>query len=229
MTALIIIVVVIFAIMMITVGVDAEYVEGQLSLSAVLCGIKIKILPKKEKDPDAPVKEPKPKKVKKQKPIKKNKEPDEEKAEKKKKLNFSFEEIISLLNKVITSIGRFNRKIRVGRFMLHYTGGGDDPYKTAMTYGYLNAGIAALAPACRKSFLCHNYDILTKVDFSAEKTLVDFGIRISLRIGSVFALINSILFGALEILIKNKFRLAREKRDKNNKAEISNEELNQIA
>lgn len=195
---------------MITVGVDANYVGGELSLSAVFCGIKIKLLPK---DPNKPVKE-KPPKEKKEKPIKKKKKPAEENpAPKKKKLSFSFDEIIELLNRVFKALGRFNRKIRIGRFMLHYTGGGDDPYKTAMTYGYLNAGIAALAPACRKSFLCHDYDILTQVDFSAEKTLVDFGIKVTLRIGSVFAMINAIVFGALGILIKNKIRLARERRD----------------
>lgn len=59
-----IIVGIIVLIMLIPVGADVSYVEGQLSVSAKVCGVLIKLLPKKPADESKPQKQKKPKKEK---------------------------------------------------------------------------------------------------------------------------------------------------------------------
>ena len=52
----------------------------------------------------------------------------------------------------------------------------------------------------------------TDVDFTTEKMKVDFGIALTIRIGQILGVLFTILFGALGILIKHKFRKFKEKR-----------------
>lgn len=207
-----IIIAVIALIMLIPVGADVGYEDGRLRLSAKLCGVLLQLFPKPPEDESKPKKEKKPKKPKKQK---KPKEPSPEEAEKPKKkldLNFSPDELLSLVKSVLKGFGKFGRKLRVDRFLLHYTAAGDDPYKTAMTFAYVNQALSSLAPICRQRFDTKDCDVWTDIDFTTEKTKLDFGIALTIRIGSIFGVIFTIAFSALGILIKNKLRLAKEKR-----------------
>ena len=210
MTALIvlgIIALVIFLICMIPIGADIGYENGEFSLSAKVCGVLLQLLPKDESKP----KKEKKKKEKKKKDKKEDtKEESEDKPKKKLKLDFTTDEIIALLKKVFKGLGKFTR-FKVDRFLLHYLAAGSDPYKTAVTFGRVNAIILALAPVCRERFQCPDTDVLTDIDFTAEKTLVDFGLGFSIRIGQILGAVNTILFGALGILIRNKFRILFEK------------------
>ena len=205
-----IIALIIFAICMITVGVDINYVDMKLTLSLKVCGILIQVFPKKKKPEsdkpkkEKPVKEVKPKK---EKPEKKKK-PKKEKAKKKKPgLMFSAEEILALIKKVLKGISRFNHGFNVNRFLLDWTATGKDPYNVARNFAYVNAAISSLQPLCAKRFRCRDLSVRTAVDFGSDEFLVlDFGIAIVLRIGAIFRMVNTILFGALGILIKNKVR-----------------------
>ena len=205
MVALIIIgviVLIIALIMLIPVGADVGYEGGELSVSAVACGMSIiKLFPKPEEDGTKPPKHPKKEKKKKEKPA------DSAEQEKpKKKLNFDFtaDELLALLKKVL--------KAKEDRFLLRYTAAGDDPYKTAITYNYVNAALSSLGPVCAERFQVDDCEVVTAVDFTADKMSVDFGIALTIRIGQIFGAVNTILFGALGILIKNKLRLMKEKR-----------------
>ena len=203
MLALIIIgilVAIIALIMIIPIGADIGYEDGELRVSAKAAGILLQLIPKPPKDETKPKKEKKPKE--------------------KKPLNFSKEEIFSLVKKVLNKFGRFGRKFRVERFLLHYVAGGKDPYDVASTFGYVNAALSSLAPFCAKRFDVKDCSVRTDVDFSLEKTKIDFGICVTLRIGAIFALAFGVVFAALGILIKNKFRLFKEKlRNRGKKAE----------
>ena len=81
------------------------------------------------------------------------------------------------------------------RFLLHYTAAGKDPYDTAMTFGYVNGALTTLAPICRRSFDAKDVDVWTDVDFTTEKTKVDFGVALTIRIGQIFGVVFTILFG----------------------------------
>ena len=194
-------------IMLIPVGADVGYENGELSVSAKVCGVMLKLLPRKPAD------ESKPRKEKKLKKEKKPKEPGPDQAAKpKKKLNLQLnrDEILALAKAVLRGVGKFG-KLTVDRFMLHYVAAGSDPYATAMTYNYVNAALSSLAPICAERFIVKDCDVWTNIDFTGEKTRIDFGLCVVIRIGQVFRMAFAILFGALWILIKNKFRLLKEK------------------
>ena len=124
---------------------------------------------------------------------------------------------------LLIGLGRFGRKLAVDRVLLHYTAAGKDPYNTAMTFGYVNGALTTLAPICRRSFDAKDVDVWTDVDFTTEKTKVDFGVALTIRIGQIFGVVFTILFGALGIIIKHKFRKFKEKRA-NKKAGIPDNE-----
>ena len=208
-----VIVAIIVAIMLVPVGADVAYEGGELRLSAKVCGMLLQLIPKPPADETKPKKEKKPKKTK-----KKKKQPEEqpqtgeEKPKKKLNLDFSMDEIMGLVKSVLRGLGRFGRKLSVDRFLLHYTAAGKDPYTTAMTFGYVNGALTTLAPICRRTFDTKDVDVWTDVDFTTEKMKVDFGVALTIRIGQIFGVLFTLLFGALGILIKHKFRKFKEKR-----------------
>lgn len=218
---------IILLICLISVGVAVNYENKKLELSAYVCGLLVQILPKKEKkakekrgkgkkdsaagQPDANAqnaetqdagagKKKRTKKAKKSRKNKKNKK-------KKMGLALSADEILGILKKVFSGVGKFTHGWKVPRFMLHYTAAGDDPYDTAVMFGYVNMALSTLAPVCSRRFNCKDVDVRTDIDFQADKMTVDFGLTTFIRLGSIFAMINTMLFGALGILIKNKCRL----------------------
>ena len=219
-----VIIAIIVAIMLVPVGADVAYEGGELRLSAKVCGMLLQLIPKPPADETKPKKEKKPKKPKKQKKkAEEQTQTGEEKPKKKLDLDFSMDEIMGLVKSVLRGLGRFGRKLSVDRFLLHYTAAGKDPYNTAMTFGYVNGALTTLAPICRRSFDAKDVDVWTDVDFTTEKTKVDFGVALTIRIGQIFGVVFTILFGALGILIKHKFRKFKEKRA-NKKAGIPDKE-----
>lgn len=202
-----IIVLICFLIGQIRVGVDFNCIDRKVTLSAKVCGLLIKLFPrdkkkntsKKEKKPP---KEKKPKKEKTNKPEKKK----PKKAKKENRLCFNGEEILALIKKVLKGTGRFNRGFNVDRFLLHYTAAGYDPYDTAVTFGRVNFILSTLAPLCAKRFRCRDTDVWTDIDFNASLFSLDLGFAVVFRIGALFAMLNTILFGVLWIFIKNKCR-----------------------
>ena len=219
-----VIVAIIVVLMLVPVGADVAYEGGELRLSAKVCGMLLQLIPKPPADETKPKKGKKPKK-----PKKKKKQPEEqaqtgeEKPKKKLDLDFSMDEILGLVKSVLRGLGRFGRKLSVDRFLLHYTAAGKDPYNTAMTFGYVNGALTTLAPICRRTFDAKDVDVWTDVDFTTEKTKVDFGVALTIRIGQIFGVVFTILFGVLGIFIKHKFRKFKEKRA-NKKAGIPDNE-----
>ena len=208
-----VIIAIIVAIMLVPVGADVAYEGGELRLSAKVCGMLLQLIPKPPADETKPKKEKKPKKPKKKKKkAEEQAQTGEEKPKKKLDLDFSMDEILGLVKSVLRGLGRFGRKLSVDRFLLHYTAAGKDPYNTAMTFGYVNGALTTLAPICRRTFVAKDVDVWTDVDFTTEKTKVDFGVALTIRIGQIFGVVFTILFGVLGIFIKHKFRKFKEKR-----------------
>ena len=219
-----VIIAIIVAIMLVPVGADVAYEGGELRLSAKVCGMLLQLIPKPPADETKPKKEKKPKKPKKQKKkAEEQTQTGEEKPKKKLDLDFSMDEIMGLVKSVLRGLGRFGRKLSVDRFLLHYTAAGKDPCNTAMTFGYVNGALTTLAPICRRSFDAKDVDVWTDVDFTTEKTKVDFGVALTIRIGQIFGVVFTILYGALGIIIKHKVRKFKEKRA-NKKAGIPDNE-----
>ncbi len=203
MVALIIIGVIVlicFAIGSIPIGADINYAGGKLTVSAKVFRLLLQIYPRKP----AEKKEAKPEEEKKPEPEKKTSKPRKKKKKKPIELRIDGDEIVELLKKVLKGLGKVTGSINVDRFLLHYVAAGKDPYSTARTFGFVNATLCALAPVCAERFTCRDLDVRTDVDFNSEKMQLDAGIAVVLRIGSIFAMLFTILFGALGILIRNK-------------------------
>lgn len=211
MTALIIlgiIAIIITIVMLIPIGADIAYEGGQLRISAKAAGKLIQLVPRPPKDDSKPKEEKKPEEEKKSEPKPEEKE---KKPKKKLKLDFSVDEIMELLKKVLKGFGVLGRKFRVDRFLLDYLAAGRDPYLTARVFGIVNASLNTLAPICSQRFDVDDLYVRTDIDFTAEHMKLDFGIALSIRIGAIFRMINTILFGALGILIKHKLKKQIEK------------------
>ncbi len=215
----------ILAVVLLTpVGADIAYVGGEFRLAARLDGFAVQLLPKKPEDPN------KPKKEKKAKKEKKPREPQEEKPEQeqkpKKKLSFTKEELLELAQKALKGLGKFG-KLTVRHFMLHYVASGEDPCDTAMTYNYVNAALCMLAPLCAGCFRVRgDTDVRTDIDFTSDKTHIDFELSITLRLIQAVHALLAVAFGALGVLIRSKRRQRREaKLLKQNGSAQENEEI----
>lgn len=194
-------------VLLVPIGADVGYIGGEFRLAARMDGFAYQLLPKKPADPNKPPREKKPKK---EKPPKESKPEEEAKPKKKLNLNFSKEELFELVKKAVNGLGKFGR-LTVRRFMLHYTAAGRDPYNTAMTFGYVNWALSALAPICARKFrITGDVDVRTDVDFTTEKMSVDLELSVTLRFIQVVHMALAVAFGALGVLIKNKLRLRKE-------------------
>lgn len=202
-----IIVLIITIIMLVPIGADIAYESGELRVSAKAAGVLFQIFPKNPEEGSKSHKEKKPKKEKKPEEA----ENGEKKPGKKINLDFTFDEIMMLLKKVLKGFGILGKKFRVDRFLLDYTAAGDDPYQTAVVFGNVNAALNILAPICAQRFEVSDLYVHTDVDFASEKTALDFGIALTIRIGAIFRMVFAILFGALGVLIRNKLRHLKEK------------------
>lgn len=200
-----IIVLIIFLICQIRVGADIDYTGGNLRISAKFCGLLLQIYPRKASKPKE---EKKAEPEKEQKPPKEKKPKRDKKKKKKEKsgpgLMISGDEILELLKKVLEGLGKFSRGFHVDRFKLHWIIALRDPSDTARLFGFVNASLCSLAPVCAERFHCSDVDVWTDVDFTSAQMKLDFGIAVLLRIGAVFSMLFTILFGALGILIRNK-------------------------
>ncbi len=214
MVALIIIgviVLLIALIMLIPVGADVGYENGELHVSAKACGVLMPLYPKPQEE-EKPEKESK-KKAKKAK--KKSAEKPKEEKPKKDKLpiditRFSKEEMLELAKAGLGAVGKFGRKLKVDRFLLHYTAAGKDPYNTAVTFAYVNAALSSLAPICSRRFTVKDCSVWTDVDFTIDEMKLDLGLAMSIRIGQIMAIVLAVGFKMLGILKRNKARLKAE-------------------
>ncbi len=195
----------IFLICMITVGVDLRYIGGELTVFAKLCGFLLQIYPKRKKS-EKPKEEKPPEKPKpKEEPEKKPKKQKKKKKKKDPGLMIDGYEVIDVLKKLLEGLGKFSKGIDVDTFLLHYVAAGNDPYNTARIFAFVNALLSALAPVCAERFSCRHPDVWTDIDFTETKMKLDVEIAVVLRVGAVFAMLFTILFGVLGILIRNKW------------------------
>ncbi|MBR0354272.1 MAG: DUF2953 domain-containing protein [Oscillospiraceae bacterium] len=215
-----VIVLIVFCINRIRIGADVAYENGAFSLSAKVAGIRLQLLPKEDQGEEKPGKEKKPRKKKKKK--EKNEASEETKDEKPAKkglpLGMNLSELLDLVKAVLGHLARFPRKFLIDHFKLHVLMAGADPYDTAMSYAYLNEALSVLLPLARKGFKVKRSDVRTDVDFTQDAIRLDFAMGLTIRIGQIFGLVNSILFAAVKALVKSKIRQRRERKEekKNN-------------
>ena len=208
-TILAVIVGIVTLIMLIPVGADIRYEDGVVRVSAKAAWIKLQLIPKQKKSQ----KEEKPKKERK----KKEKPPQDQKEEpspkKKREFPFNAEEILELLKTVLKKFGRFGKKFKVERFVLHWIAAGWEPYTIARVFSIVNAGLSQLSPICVERFHCKDSSVWTDIDFVRDDMFLEFGLTMTIRIGQIIGTGLGIAFGALKILLRSKRRRKAEAKE----------------
>ena len=196
-------------IMLIPIGADIRYEDGVVRVSAKAAWIKLQLIPKQKKSQ----KEEKPNKERK----KKEKPPQDQKEEpspkKKREFPFNAEEILELLKTVLKKFGRFGKKFKVERFVLHWSADGWEPYTIARVFSIVNAGLSQLSPICVERFHCKDSSVWTDIDFVRDNMFLEFGLTMTIRIGQIIGTGLGIVFGALKILLRSKRRRKAEAKE----------------
>lgn len=162
MTALVIIPAIIILLLLLPVGVDAEFLGGVFSLKVKAGPLKLRILPARPKKQS---KKPREKSSKKAKP--------EKKKSAKKKLKLTLEDIKGIARLSLKALSRLRRMLSIDVLMLHLRVGGDDPYDAVVQYGAINAALGAGLPYLHRAFKIKKQDVQTAIDFAGEKMVVD--------------------------------------------------------
>ena len=165
----------------IPVGVDARYMENELSLRLKIGLLKMQVLPAKPKKA-APKKKKKTAKraaasQKPEKPKKKASMP---------KLTLS--DILALVNLACDTLGDLRRKLRVEVLTLHVVLGGDDPAKAAMQYGGAWAAIGMLNPKLDQLFVIKKRDIQPILDYNEKEMSISAQLALTITIGRALSL-----------------------------------------
>lgn len=205
MLVLIIILLILSLILLLPVGADACFYNdgGRLKVKAGPVGITLLSIPKEDKPK-------KPKKPKKKKKSKKDEKPEE--AEKHKKKKLSLEDILALVKIGLRALGRFRRQLSVDLLELELTCAGDDPYSTAMSYGYLSAASGALVPALHKVMKIREERINLDVSFDLPKMEYYTHVIATIQIWEVLYIAFAFLFGFIGYKIKSRSKLKKSER-----------------
>jgi len=182
--------IVIVIILLIPVGAETEYDESGVTVWLRIGAVKKILYPR-------PLKSESKEKAQKKK---KEKEPKEEQPKKGGTLRL----ITELIPVGIEALGRFKRGIIVKMLKLYFCFGGDDPVKTAISFGGASAGAGMIVPLLRQNFRIREIDIRNSVDFTSPDTRVYAHADIRIRLITVVAIAASAGVKVLKILIGRK-------------------------
>lgn len=185
MTALCIVLGVLFLLAILPIGVLVRYDSSGPLVKVVAGPIGIRVLPKKAKKKN-PKKDKKPKAEKKKKVSAKktaeNRQPETN-------LGGKVKDFIPFVKMGLNFLGDIRRKLRVNRLELKVTLAGDDPADLAVNYGRANGALGALWPMLERCFKIKKRDVSVRCDFTAEETTVFAALRITITLGRSVALV----------------------------------------
>ena len=193
MIALLIIAAVLILLTLTKVGIDAAYSGEGAALTVKLGPVRVQLLPKPKK----------PKKEKKSRKEKHGKKEKDDKAKKpKRKLGLS--SLLELAKIGLHALNRFRISIRVDLFRLRFIMASDDPYTTAMTYGYVQTAVGVLTPKLRRAFTVRDSHVEMGTDFLAEKPEIEARLVLTIRIGRIFGVLFATGWEFLRFYIRQK-------------------------
>ena len=205
-------------ILLTPITVDVR-VKDELSVFLKIWFVKIKLTPKKEKPiklSDFKIARFRRRRLKEQKKYlleeqkkKSKKKLESEKKEKSEKPQYSLKENvrygIDLMRlAVLTALKKFGKHLRISLYHLRVTVGGDEPDKTAITYGCICQGVSYLTNIFDRH-LNMKYPgrtenrIYVGADFSAEKTKIDLHIAFRIKVWHIASVGLSGIIGYLKV------------------------------
>lgn len=110
------------------------------------------------------------------------------------------DEIVDAISVAVRSVKKLRFRLR--RLKLHFLSAFDDPYKTAIVYGYAEALIHGLGlPQLKQS------DIELGMDFEKEACEIDGYLSVTIRIYYIMKLLVCLVFGLIPILWRRRKRM----------------------
>lgn len=176
MIALTIIILLLAALLLMSVGVDAAYSAQGFVLRAKAGPVRITILPKKQND-----------KPKKEKKAKKKKEPTEEDAAEKPKnsLGINKDDILYFASLGLKALGRLRRRLSIDLLSLHLVWAAADPFTAATGYGRIAAILHSVLSLLRGAVNIRSEDITTDIDFTTDKMKIDARVKATFQIWEI--------------------------------------------
>ena len=178
---LVIVLVLLTVLLSVRIGGDIGYDENGLRVYARVSGYTVCLYPS--------AKEKKPKRKKSKRKEKKKGIPD-----------ITKEEIWDALGVAVQSVKKLRFRLR--KLKLHFVSAFDDPYQTAVVYGYAEALIWGLGlPALKQS------DIHLAMDFEKESYEIDGYVSVAIRIYYILKLCLCLICGLIPILWRRRKRI----------------------
>jgi len=166
---------VIAALTFVPLGIQAKYDEDGAAAWLILGPVRTLLYPSDKKE----------KKAKKEKAAKE--ESNKKAAEEKK--GGSFSDFFPLLDAVLDFLGELLcRKLRVKKMQAKVIMAGDDPCDLAVNYGRAWAALGNLVPVLERFFIIKKRDLQVECDFTAEKTLIDAHLELTITLGRLMHL-----------------------------------------
>lgn len=181
---------VVILLLCLPVGVDAGYCDKQLTLRLRLGAVTIGLYPTKPKKRRKKKQEPQPEAVSGETPP----------APQKTLPDVTKEEVLAAGRLLLRSVQKL--KFRIRRLKLHFVSAFEDPYTTAMVYGYANAGVSALQLQRIKGA-----DIRLGADFSATQCQLDGEISVTIRIWYLMKFAGLLLAGGGKLFLQRRKRI----------------------
>lgn len=177
MLASAIILAVVILIALLRFGASVEYSESGFSVKALAGPLEIRIFPRKEKPGKKAGKSGrKPKKPKEQKVRK----PKENKTEEKKPGGLQY--FLEILSAAKNALSRLRRKLLIKRLTIYIIAANEDPSKTAITFGGINAAYGVISSFLENHFRIKRRDFRASADFTAVKPKIYVNAAISLAL-----------------------------------------------
>jgi len=180
-----IVIVILLFIALLRFGVRAQYSTGGVLISLIAGPFSLKVYPT-EKDPEK-------EKKKADKLAKKNARKEKRKKPKKGAPEISFKDIMDMIPHVFKMLGRVKRRILISQLIVHFTVGGSDASKIAMTYGAANAAVGELIPVLDNNFRIRRREISFDTDFISGKQTIYAKVAVTLAVWELFYIVFALL------------------------------------
>lgn len=168
MTAVIIILSALALLLFIKVSLCASYGDKGLSIYSEILGIEIRLLPKRKK------------------------------AEKKKnKSGLSLKKRLEITKAILKALGKVKHIIVFDKVRIRYIASNEDPFNTVREYNAINSVIGSAIPYFESFFSVKEKEIDIDTDMCADKSELEFEIKLSIR---VFQILYLGLFSGTEVL-----------------------------
>ena len=168
-------------LLMVRLGVDVGYDAGGLRVYARVSRFTVCLYPAKKQASKKPKKQ-------------KSKTP------KKGMPDIAEDEIVDAIGVAVRSVKKLRFRLR--RLKLHFLSAFDDPYKTAIVYGYAEALIHGLGlPQLKQS------DIQLGMDFEKEACEIDGYLSVTIRIYYIMKLLVCLAVGMIPVLWRRRKRM----------------------